>query len=150
MNLRPPGYEPGELPDCSTPRRGGQYSAWAAPERLCNTVLLSPSVSALAWSALGFFLFVLLVTAVGLGVLGLRGWRQAKALRSTLLASIDDLNASITVLERRLESVELRSVELQRSLNGLSDALARARVLLGAAQDVRDVLMRARAVIPQK
>ena len=27
MNLRPPGYEPGELPDCSTPRRGADYSA---------------------------------------------------------------------------------------------------------------------------
>jgi ubiquinone/menaquinone biosynthesis C-methylase UbiE len=26
LNLRPPGYEPGELPDCSTPRRGGHYS----------------------------------------------------------------------------------------------------------------------------
>jgi exopolyphosphatase / guanosine-5'-triphosphate,3'-diphosphate pyrophosphatase len=24
LNLRPPGYEPGELPDCSTPRRGHQ------------------------------------------------------------------------------------------------------------------------------
>jgi exopolyphosphatase / guanosine-5'-triphosphate,3'-diphosphate pyrophosphatase len=27
LNLRPPGYEPGELPDCSTPRRCGDYSA---------------------------------------------------------------------------------------------------------------------------
>ena len=27
MNLRPPGYEPGELPDCSTPRRDAEYSA---------------------------------------------------------------------------------------------------------------------------
>ena len=26
MNLRPPGYEPDELPDCSTPR---QYKKWA-------------------------------------------------------------------------------------------------------------------------
>ena len=26
MNLRPPGYEPGELPDCSTPRRGPDCS----------------------------------------------------------------------------------------------------------------------------
>jgi tellurite resistance protein TehA-like permease len=26
LNLRPPGYEPGELPDCSTPRRGVQYT----------------------------------------------------------------------------------------------------------------------------
>ena len=30
LNLRPPGYEPGELPDCSTPRRGPEYSASAA------------------------------------------------------------------------------------------------------------------------
>ena len=26
MNLRPPGYEPGELPDCSTPRRCLQFT----------------------------------------------------------------------------------------------------------------------------
>src|SRR5579885_3209288 len=26
LNPRPPGYEPGELPDCSTPRRGGDCS----------------------------------------------------------------------------------------------------------------------------
>jgi hypothetical protein len=27
LNLRPPGYEPGELPDCSTPRREVNYSS---------------------------------------------------------------------------------------------------------------------------
>src|SRR6478609_6407256 len=26
LNLRPPGYEPGELPDCSTPRRGSSIA----------------------------------------------------------------------------------------------------------------------------
>ena len=26
LNLRPPGYEPDELPDCSTPRHYGLYS----------------------------------------------------------------------------------------------------------------------------
>jgi exopolyphosphatase/guanosine-5'-triphosphate,3'-diphosphate pyrophosphatase len=30
LNLRPPGYEPGELPDCSTPRRRAQYSGGAS------------------------------------------------------------------------------------------------------------------------
>ena len=30
MNPRPPGYEPGELPDCSTPRRFIQPSDWRA------------------------------------------------------------------------------------------------------------------------
>ena len=27
LNLRPSGYEPDELPDCSTPRQKGNYSA---------------------------------------------------------------------------------------------------------------------------
>src|SRR5687768_6248757 len=30
LNLRPSGYEPDELPDCSTPRRGAEDSAHAA------------------------------------------------------------------------------------------------------------------------
>jgi hypothetical protein len=35
LNLRPSGYEPDELPDCSTPRRGTHGSSpatgWATP-----------------------------------------------------------------------------------------------------------------------
>ena len=31
LNLRPPGYEPDELPDCSTPRRYNNNTAWRRP-----------------------------------------------------------------------------------------------------------------------
>src|SRR3954449_4628386 len=31
LNLRPPGYEPDELPDCSTPRRYYIKTAWQRP-----------------------------------------------------------------------------------------------------------------------
>lgn len=29
LNLRPPGYEPDELPDCSTPRRDNGVVRWS-------------------------------------------------------------------------------------------------------------------------
>ena len=37
MNLRPSGYEPDELPDCSTPHQEAAHSTPRAPE---NTELL--------------------------------------------------------------------------------------------------------------
>ena len=39
MNLRPPGYEPGELPDCSTPRRIQDVSAGGIEGRYRPSVL---------------------------------------------------------------------------------------------------------------
>ena len=62
MNLRPPGYEPGELPDCSTPRRGMH----------CITVEL--------WIPLAF---LILAVAGSLVHAALRGWALWRAFRRT-------------------------------------------------------------------
>jgi hypothetical protein len=107
-------------------------------------------VSALMWGALGFFLFVLLATTVGFAVLGIRGWRLYRSLRGGLLGAMSDLTDSATTLEQRIAAIEQRSVELQKSVGRLSTSLARARVLLRATQDVRDVVGRVQGVIPRK
>ncbi len=39
LNLRPSGYEPDELPDCSTPRHTGNTKALAYPvSRTCDNI----------------------------------------------------------------------------------------------------------------
>ncbi len=42
MNLRPSGYEPDELPDCSTPRR--RTGSIRMPPLLCKVTVLSDHV----------------------------------------------------------------------------------------------------------
>src|SRR5438477_4422056 len=46
LNPRPPGYEPGELPDCSTPRRHGRTveRSDSRTETCACRVSLSPTV----------------------------------------------------------------------------------------------------------
>ena len=85
MNLRPPGYEPGELPDCSTPRRGRQYSAAVASSRMLVLVWIALGIAVVASTA-GF---VVAVRA------GLRAWR---AFRGSMRAASDAL-AELTVRE---------------------------------------------------
>jgi hypothetical protein len=45
LNPRPPGYEPGELPDCSTPRRfpSGQVGRWASGQEPIIAPIYLPS-----------------------------------------------------------------------------------------------------------
>jgi hypothetical protein len=107
-------------------------------------------VSAVIWGALAFLLFVLVAGLAGFAFLGFRGWRQFKALRSGLLASLDELGESVAAAERRLGSVEGRSAELQRSIARLSRSLAEARLLVGAAREVGDLVGRVRGVVPSK
>jgi hypothetical protein len=107
-------------------------------------------MSALVWGAVAFFLFVLVASVAGLAVLALRGWRQFKALRSGLLATIQDVGWLVTRLEGRLGSLETRSVELQAVLERLRRSLAEARVLAGAAGEVADLVGRVRGIVPTK
>jgi hypothetical protein len=107
-------------------------------------------VSTVVWAAVAFFGLVFLATLVGLVFLGLRGWRLLKEVRAGLLAAVEELASSVADVERRLGTVETRSAELQRSIDRLSESLQKARVLLGAAREVTDVVGRVRGVIPQK
>ena len=52
MNLRPPGYEPGELPDCSTPRRDRHDSTALSLLALALLVSLAAVVGSIVFLAL--------------------------------------------------------------------------------------------------
>ncbi len=136
MNLRPPGYEPGELPDCSTPRRADEYSI--------------ESVTAFTWTAVG--LCIVLVTA-GLAiaaVTGLAFWRDLRSLRREVMDALGRLAATAEASADRLESIGKSTAELQAALDRLNASLARAHVLRSAVEEVCDQVDRALSVIPRK
>ncbi len=74
MNPRPPGYEPGELPDCSTPRRG--------PD--CSTVVTIIPVNWLIYLALILSVFAVAGALAFAAVRALQAWRALKRLRRHL------------------------------------------------------------------
>ena len=80
MNLRPPGYEPGELPDCSTPRRwAGLYHRYHAAMPLLNWLCL-------------LFLVVSTVGSIAFAaVRGLRTWRAARQLSNVTSTALDEV-----------------------------------------------------------
>src|SRR5438477_3141570 len=124
LNLRPPGYEPGELPDCSTPRRNRNYTIEA--------------MNILLWSALGVSaVFVTAGLAVA-SVTALAFWRDLRSLSREVFGALGKLAASTEATADRLESIGESTTELQAALERLNASVARARILRGAVQDVRD------------
>ena len=121
MNPRPPGYEPGELPGCSTPRRGGQYT----------------SVDAFFWAALGF----LIVAAVGGAVyVGMRAWRAWVVFTSFAaggLAGAEALAVRAEQLGTHAERTSGKADELAAAVERLQRSLRRAKVLVDATADIR-------------
>jgi hypothetical protein len=107
-------------------------------------------VTILIWSALGFFLIVLLAGLIGLTITGLRAWRTVRAVQrestdvlGRVMRSADTLTANLDRLERKARNLELAVADLRRSL-------ARAGVLLGAVQEIRSAVSGVRAFVPSK
>ena len=107
-------------------------------------------MSALIWGALSFFLFVLVAGTVVVAVLGLGAWRRFRSLRAVGVTSLNELADALTMLETRVQRVDRGNEELRRAADRLSISLRRARVLLAAAQEVRDAVFRVTAPFPRK
>jgi hypothetical protein len=97
-------------------------------------------VSALTWAALGFFLFVLVFGSAAVGGFGLVFWRQLRASAAVGSQVIGDLAAAMEALDARLVGVEGHSGELGHAATRLSGSVARARILLAAAQESREAI----------
>ncbi len=157
MNLRPPGYEPGELPDCSTPRRGGEYSPFAARQRRrAPAPGFGKRVASIARMPLPFWIALgVLVVAIVVGAFHV--YRQARAFMRTFKAfsgemdrTLEKLNSSLEQLERNSDELGSSTPKLEASISRLKVSLARAAVLQAAAQDVLDSVGRLTAVYPSK
>jgi hypothetical protein len=134
LNLRPPGYEPGELPDCSTPRRERQYT----------------TVSAVFWAALGF---LVVATVAGAAYVGVRAWRAWQAFVSLAVvgaAGLDLLIARSEALTTKAERVAAGAEELEAALAGLERSTTRGRVVVAAVDEALDVVRGVLAYVPKK
>ena len=131
MNLRPPGYEPGELPDCSTPRRDRHHSTGLSP------ITLALLVSVVA----------VLATLAFVGSRSLALYRDARSFTKALAGELDTLALSTDQLGTR----EPPDVErLSKALARLEASRARLSVLTGALDRVRKQWDRLLAVYPRK
>jgi hypothetical protein len=130
LNLRPPGYEPGELPDCSTPRREAK-----------DTIA---SVPWWTWIALGFFAAVVLA-GLFVALLAFRALTRTRERGETLTERVDDLARRAEALQARLEHADERAAEVQRHTDRLERSLARLSVLTWALGDARRGFARIRA-----
>jgi uncharacterized protein YlxW (UPF0749 family) len=122
LNLRPPGYEPGELPDCSTPRRDGKDSIGLVPWW--------------TWTALVVF-SVVVAAGAAVTTAALFQLRRLANTSEDLADALEELNAKAEALQTRLEQAEERSEDVDRKLAMLDASFERLSVLLWALGDVR-------------
>ena len=135
MNLRPPGYEPGELPDCSTPRRGSKDSILPMPWW--------------TWIALGVFALAVVALAI-FGVYAAGRIKRLKAQGEALTAALDDVARRAEELERRAAHASERAAEVERARAELDGSLERLSVLSWALGDARKGITRLRGTYPRK
>ena len=97
-------------------------------------------MSALTWSALGFFLIVLVGGSAVIGGLGLAFWRQLQTTLATTDEQMNDLTARLETLDARLVRVQGDSTGLADAAGRLSGSVRKARIMLGAAQESREAI----------
>ena len=141
MNLRPPGYEPGELPDCSTPRRGPDCSTLVTIIRMWNWAI---------WGALIVAFLVAIAAAVLLAKRTLTAWRDFNDTRRDLVRRLDQLAASAEETADKAAAVGEDTAELHESLGRLRVSLAKLAVLRAALDEAEITFGRVAAVVPRK
>jgi hypothetical protein len=133
LNLRPPGYEPGELPDCSTPRRERQYT----------------TVVAIFWAALGFLLAAIVVGTAYVAVRAGRAWRAFVSLALVGAAGAELIAARGELASAKADRVTQKLDELQAAIARLERSTARGRVLVDATNEVLGTLRSVLAFVPK-
>ena len=140
MNPRPPGYEPGELPDCSTPRR----------ERDCSTLVTLVSMWDWAiWAALILGAAAGIAATVLVVKRALATWRHADETRREAVRRLDEFAAKAEVTADRV-AVAGDTVELEESLERLRVSLAQLAVLRAAVGETNGTVGRVTAYIPRR
>ena len=145
MNLRPPGYEPGELPGCSTPRRGRMIAASRRP-----TFVNYHRDVLLFWLALATAIAGLVTGAAYAVVHGLRAWRELKATGLLISGQLDEVAQATTEIEKHLDRAAASSARLSTALEQLARSRARLDVLRAALNEARATVTRAVPFLPPR
>jgi Flp pilus assembly protein TadG len=122
LNLRPPGYEPGELPDCSTPRRDGKDSIGFMPWW--------------TWTALAIFVLVVCV-GIAVSFAAFLQMRRLSTAGKDVARALEEVATKTDALEARLEHAEQRAALVERKMAQLQASFERLSVLNWALGDVR-------------
>jgi hypothetical protein len=125
LNLRPPGYEPGELPDCSTPRRDGKDSIGFVPWW--------------TWTALAIFVVIMSV-GIAVTVLAFLQMRRLTTAGADVARALDEVAIKTEALQARLEHAEERADLVERKMAKLNRSFERLSVLTWAFGDARRVV----------
>ena len=141
MNLRPPGYEPGELPDCSTPRRGADCSTLVTVVPMWDWAIWAVSIGAVLAGVAALVLLVLRSRDA---------WRELDGTRRRVIDGLDEFASKAEATADRVEATADGTAELQESLERLRVSLARLAVLRAAIDEADDTFGGLTAYVPRK
>jgi methyl-accepting chemotaxis protein len=102
------------------------------------------------WAALGFLVVTTLGGAVFVGIRGWRFWHTFVSLAAGVGGGTDRLLTGAEQLTAHAERIAAGIQELAAAAERLKRTQRRARTLLGAAGEVRDLLRLVSAFVPQK
>jgi hypothetical protein len=94
-------------------------------------------VPSYVWISLGVFVVCFVTGAIWAGVNARRAWRDARPALARMNESSAELSVQSMRVQRRLETLEPKTAQLQRDVARLSRSAARARVLFGSVKEVR-------------
>ena len=141
MNLRPPGYEPGELPDCSTPRRGPDCSS------------LVTLVSMWDWAIWSALIVVALTGTAALVLFAVRvrqAWRDVRDTPRDVLGRLDEFSRKAEAVAEKVAAASDTTGELEVSAERLRVSLAELAVLRAALGEATGTVGRVAAYLPYK
>jgi hypothetical protein len=107
-------------------------------------------VEAFFWAALGFLVLAAIGGTAFVGVQTWRAWNAFVSLAAAGGAAAEQLLERAEKLALRGERVTQQADELVTAAARLERSTARARVLLGAVGEARDLLRTVRSLVPQK
>jgi predicted nuclease with TOPRIM domain len=102
------------------------------------------------WIAFGFFWLVIAVALVWAGYQALRVWRELRKMPKGVLGQLEDIAHDAAVAQERVAKLEVQVADLTERVESLNASLERARILMGAAGEVRSLVDSARSFIPTK
>ena len=91
---------------------------------------------AYVWIALGVFVVCLVTGTIWAAVNARRAWRDARPALARMNESSAELSVQSMRVQRRLETLEPKTAQLQRDVARLSRSAARAQVLFGSVNAV--------------